>query len=289
MSMHCAKTECVGGAILLAMAAGLWLSVADQADAQRGWGWPDSRYRVEIPERDIFPDNRFTFCRIRYTSYGEPPGGNYRGRWSIDYPESDQHFSWRLSELTTVNVQRTKDGGYYHVVIDLTDKALFDYPFIYMLEVGNLVFSEAEVTALRSYLLRGGFLMVDDFWGEREWANWAMQIARVFDPEEYPMLELPLKHPIFNCVFVLDEKPQVQSPGTWSYGGNTSERGAESATPHYKGIHDKNGRLMVLVCHNTDLGDGWEREGWNEDYFREISVKKAYPMGINIVVYAMTH
>ncbi|MCH8203961.1 MAG: DUF4159 domain-containing protein [Candidatus Hydrogenedentes bacterium] len=287
MIAHAARTHRVEWALVVAIAAGVWLWVADGAAAQRSWGWPGSA-PVIIPERDIFPDNRFTFCRIRYTSYGERPRSNY-GRWSIDYPQSDEHFSWRLSELTTVNVRRDKDGGYYHVVIDLTDEALFDYPFIYMLEVGNLVFSEAEVEALRSYLLRGGFLMVDDFWGEREWANWVMQIARVFDPEEYRMKELPLSHPIFNCVFVLDEKPQVPNPGTWSYGGNTSERGAESATPHYKGIHDKNGRLMVVVCHNTDLGDGWEREGWNEDYFREISVKKAYPMGINIVVYALTH
>ena len=285
MIAHAARTHRVEWALVVAIAAGVWLWVADGAAAQRSWGWPGSA-RVKIPERDIFPDNRFTFCRIRYTSYGDRPGYE---KWSIDYPQSDEHFSWRLSELTTVNVRRDKDGGYYHVVIDLTDEALFDYPFIYMLEVGNLVFSEAEVEALRSYLLRGGFLMVDDFWGEREWANWVMQIARVFDPEEYRMKELPLSHPIFNCVFVLDEKPQVPNPGTWSYGGNTSEMGAESATPHYKGIHDKNGRLMVVVCHNTDLGDGWEREGWNEDYFREISVKKAYPMGINIVVYALTH
>ena len=104
------------------------------------------------------------------------------------------------------------------------------------------------------------------------------------------MAELPLTHAIFNCVFVLDEKPQVPNPGWWMQtGGNTSERGAESATPNYKGIHDKNGRMMVIVCHNTDLGDGWEREGWNQNYFDEISAKKAYPMGINIVVYAMTH
>ena len=285
MSLDPAKAKCVGGAIILAIAVGVWFSVADRAEAQRRWGgWQDSRSRFTVPKRDIFPDNRFTFCRIRYTSYGYRPF-----RWDTDYPASDENFSWRLSELTTVNVQRDENGDYYHVVIDLTDKALFDYPFIYMLEVGNLVFSEAEIVALRSYLLRGGFLMVDDFWGEREWANWAMQIARVFDPLEFPMIELPLSHDIFNCVFVLDEKPQVPNPGTWSHGGNTSEMGEESATPHYKGIHDKNGRMMVIVCHNTDLGDGWEREGWNEAYFREISAKKAYPMGINIVVYAMTH
>lgn len=277
-------------ALLLAGGVAAWASPGGNAQAQGPWGWSGNRYRVEIPERVIFPDNRFTFCRIRYTSYRERPEQNFRGRWSIDYPESDQHFSWRLSELTTVKVKTVEDGGFYHVVIDLTDEDLFDYPFIYMLEVGELVFTEAEVKALRTYLLRGGFLMVDDFWGEREWQNWVMQIARVFDPDEYPMEELPLTHAIFNCVFVLDEKPQVPSAYFWMNSrGLTSERGAESATPHYKGIRDKNGRLMAVICHNTDLGDGWEREGENEDYFREISAKKAYPMGINIVVYAMTH
>ena len=277
-------------ALLLVGGLAACVFVGDVAQAQGTWGWSGNRYRVEIPERVIFPDNRFTFCRIKYTSYGEHPEQNFRGRWSIDYPESDQHFSWRLSELTTVNVETLDDGGFYHVVLNLTDEKLFDYPFIYMIEVGELVFTEAEVKALRTYLLRGGFLMVDDFWGDREWQNWVMQIERVFDPEEFPMEELPLTHPIFNCVFVLDEKPQVPSAYFWMNSrGLTSERGEESATPHYKGIRDKNGRLMAVVCHNTDLGDGWEREGENEDYFREISAKKAYPMGINIVVYAMTH
>jgi len=270
-------------ALLLVTIASLLIVPDSDAQRRRMGGFPRSYDPRTAPKREIFPDNRFTFCRIRYTGYG------WGAPWDTDYPESDRHLSWRLSELTTLNVQRDKNGEFYHVVMDLTDEGLFDYPFIYMLEVGNLMFSEPEVKALRNYLLRGGFLMVDDFWGEQEWANWAMQIERVFDRDEYPMVELPLKHPIFNLVFKLDEKPQVPNPGTWSYGGETSEMGAHSATPHYKGIHDKKGRLMVVICHNTDLGDGWEREGWNKAYFTEISAKKAYPMGINIVVYAMTH
>ena len=239
-----------------------------------------------MPERSIFPSDEFTFCRLRYTS----GGAGWRWGWSTDFPTSDRNFSQRLEELTTIKVSKDEHGRYRHVVIDLLEDALFDYPFLYMLEVGGLTFSEAERERLREYLLRGGFLMVDDFWGSAEWMNWAYEIGQVFDPKEFPMVELPLEHPIFHMVFSLKEKPQVPSIHHWvGTGGNTSERGRDSAVPHYKGIFDKNGRMMVLVCHNTDLGDGWERESEHEGYFREISAKKAYPLGINIVVYAMTH
>ena len=262
------------------------------AERQRPFAWSGHEYnQQELPERSIFPSDTFTFCRIRYTSYGEHPTYNRRGRWMIDYPESDEHFSWRLSELTNVNVARTPNGGFKHVVLSLTDPNLFDYPFIYIIEPGALVFSDEEAAALREYLLRGGFLMVDDFWGEEEWSNWVVEFSRVFSPLEYPMEELPLTHPIFNCVFELKEKPQVPSAWFWmSSGKQTSERGRESAVPKYRGVVDpRTNRLMAVICHNTDLGDGWEREGENEMYFNEISARKAYPMGINIVVYALTH
>ncbi len=255
----------------------------------RQWRGRESR-NIELPKRDIFPSGDFVFARIRYTSYGEDPDTNFRGRWTIDYPDSDQHLTWRLSELTTVKVSKDASGDFKHAVLRLTDEDLYDYPFIYIIEPGYLEFSEEEVVALRNYLLRGGFLMVDDFWGDDEWLNWEQQFSRVLNPEEYPMEELDLSHAIFNCVFELKEKPQVTTPWHWrGLGGGTSERGEESAVVHYKGVHDKNGRLMVIVCHNTDLGDGWEREAVFEDYFHEISVKRAYPMGINIVVYALTH
>jgi hypothetical protein len=232
-----------------------------------------------------FPSNQFIFCRIRYSSY---QGFNGMERWRIDYPESDIHFSWRISQLTTLKVPKDENGEYKHAVVRLTDKELFNYPFIYMLEVGYLIFDESEVENLRKYLDRGGFLMVDDFWGEREWQNWESQISRVFDPIEYPIVELELDHPIFNCVFEIKEKPQVPAPQHWLNWGRTYER-EDAKEVHYRGIYDKEGRLMVVMCHNTDLGDGWEREGINKEYFEELSVKKAYPMGINIVVYALTH
>ena len=143
--------------------------------------------------------------------------------------------------------------------------------------------------SLRRYLLQGGFMLVDDFWGEREWYNFYTQIKRVF-PDREPV-ELPIEHEIFRCVYELKEKPQVpavefavRNRGT----GITWER-PDARDPHYRAIFDDKGRIMVMICHNTDLGDGWEREGVSEWYFREFSEKKAYPMGINIVTYAMTH
>ena len=156
-----------------------------------------------------------------------------------------------------------------------------------MIEPGSLGFLEDEVDALRRYCLNGGFLMVDDFWGQWEYDNFYREIKRVFrnrEPEE-----LPLSHEIFNNVYALNEKPQIPAIN-WAYNGRTWEdHGRNSRTPHYQGIKDDDGRVMVLICHNTDLGDGWEREGENRRYFEEFSVKKAYPLGINIVTYAMTH
>ena len=278
---HTRGTAARAARALAFVAAGsaLWAETA----AAQSWGYRGPRY--EMPQRDIFPGDKFTFCRIRYTSMG----GYGRGDWQTDFPASDLNFSQRLEELTTITVNKDERGNYKHVVMDITDEQLFDYPFIYMIEVGRLHFTDQEVETLRDYLLRGGFLMVDDFWGTMEWENWEYEISRVFDPREYPMKKLDLEHPIFHMVFTLKEIPQVPSIHHWLRGGNTSERGRDSEEPRYLGISDKEGRLMVLICHNTDLGDGWEREGENRDYFEVISSRWAYPLGINIVVYAMTH
>ena len=206
------------------------------------------------------------------------------------FPDSDLNFSQRLSELTSINVNRDENGDIKHAVLRLTDADLFHYPFIYMLEVASLQFSPEEAENLRLYLERGGFLLVDDFWGSRAWANWEYEISKVFPPEEYPMIDIPLDHEIFHIVFDIEEIPQIPGIGYWAgSGGHTSEREEDSRIPSCKGIFDKKGRLMVVVMHNTDLGDGWEEEARNPIYFREFSAKKAYPLGINIVVYAMTH
>jgi hypothetical protein len=219
-------------------------------------------------------------------------GGGYgygMGRWAIDFPDSDLNFSFRLQQLTSLKVNPNP------IHRRLTDPDLCDYPFIYIIEPGYLSFSPDEGAALRRYLLKGGFLMVDDFWGDNEYENFYREMKAVFPEPQYEPEELELDHPIFQCVYRLKERPQVPSIGAWGGPGSdiTYEQGwghtGDTRTVHYKGIKDDKGRLMAIICHNTDLGDGWEREGEDEDYFHEMSEKKAYPMGINIVTYAMTH
>lgn len=245
--------------------------------------------RNGVPEWDVdkeFKSDLFTFVRVRYSnSYdGRYSRRSYSPSWYTDAPDSDLNFSYRLQQLTSLKVDP------HGKVLELTDDALFDYPFIYMLEVAALEFSDAEVSRLRQYLLNGGFLMVDDFWGDYAWENFREQMKRVFPDRD--AVELPLEHPLFHCVYDLKEIPQI--PGIeWARGTrrmgkmSTSER--EVGPAHYRAIFDDKGRMMAIICQNTDLGDGWEREGEEEWYFREFSEKKAYPMGINIVFYAMTH
>jgi hypothetical protein len=227
-----------------------------------------------------FKNDVFTFVRIEYDTY--------RGRWGwrTDWPDAELNFSFRLQQLTTLKVNPNP------ITMRLTDPRLFDHPFIYIVEPGGLVFSEPEVLALRKYLLNGGFLMVDDFWGDSQWANFAREMKRVF-PDRDPQ-DVPLEHEIFHVVYNLKERPQLPSIGvahqykdegiTWEpwHDGNTKD-------VHFRALYDDKGRMMAFICHNTDNGDGWEREGEDPWYFKEFSEKKAYPLGINIVVYAMTH
>lgn len=233
--------------------------------------------RVKNPEELQFKQNTFTFVRITY-------GG--RGRvsmWQTDYPDSDWNFSARFQQATGL---KTDPEG---KILELTDAELNQFPFIYLVEGGNMTLNAAETRSLRQYLLGGGFLMADDFWGEQEWKNFAGQMKQVFPDRE--AVELPIDHPIFHCFYDLREKPQVPNVALGiqsQFTGVTWER-EDARQPHYRGIFDDNGRLMAIFCHNTDLGDGWERESENAYYYNEFSQKKAYPMGINIVVYALTH
>ncbi|MFM9961331.1 MAG: DUF4159 domain-containing protein [Planctomycetaceae bacterium] len=262
----------------------LVLVIAATALAQRS-PFMRREFRPELVDRNGVPewknDERFksdvfTFVRVRYSSGGYGRSG---GNWHTDYPDSDLNFSYRLHELTALE---TDPNG---KILELTDEALFDYPWIYIIEPGRMSLTEAEVAGLRKYLLNGGFLMVDDFWGEHEWQNFYENIKRVF-PDREPV-ELPLEHEIFHCVYDLKKKPQVPSIGAFQAGYTTERQDAPEA--HYRAIFDDKGRMMAIICHNTDLGDGWEREGEDPTYFREMAEKWSYPMGINIVTYAMTH
>ena len=290
-------------AFLLVLTAGL--ALAQYGPGRRGrrmpgmgpmMGQQDPRRGVPNWDRDErFKNDVFTFVRVEYDSGGggyfrggRRGGGYWRGGgwgWRTDYPDSDLNFSFRLQQLTSLKVNPNP------ISLRLTDEQLFDYPFLYMIEPGGLFLSDEEATALRKYLLNGGFLMVDDFWGDFQWENFYREIKKVF-PDREPE-ELPLDHEIFQCVYRLKEKPQVPSIHAWEGPGSNVTwepyHGGDCQTVHYRGIVDDNGRMVAIICHNTDLGDGWEREGENEDYFHEFSEKKSYPMGINIVTYAMTH
>jgi len=229
------------------------------------------------------PDDVFRFARLRYDSYYGR--GRRGGKWATDFPDSDLNISYRLQELTSLQVDPSP------IVIDIDAEQLADSPFVYMIEPGDIHLSDQEATILRDYMLNGGFIMVDDFWGTEEWENFERALKLIFPNRQWE--ELPLEHQIFHMVFDLKEKPQVPAIYQALQGremGVTYEwykHGAE--TPHYRAVFDDKRRMMMIICFNTDLGDGWEREGENEWYFKEFSEKKAFPMGINILFYAMTH
>ncbi len=244
--------------------------------------------RAGVPQWEVmekFRKDVFTFVRVMYSSYSSRRG--WRG-WQIDYPNADLNFSYRLEELTSMKVD--PEGK----VMDFLDERLFDYPFIFMIDPRNLYISHGEAEVLRTYLLNGGFLMVDDFWGEQMLAHFLGEMERVF-PGRKPV-SLPLTHPIFNCVFPLDKAPQVPSEDSAHRNRGTAVESWEDEisweTPRpadYKAILDDKGRIMVLMCHNTDLSDGWEEESVGRWFFSAYSEKYAYPMGVNIVYYALTH
>jgi hypothetical protein len=240
-------------------------------------------YGIRLAEADSF-DGRFNFCRVAFRSGFMGDGGS----WGVDYPQADINLTTRLGELTLTPVSKTTSGAPNHLVLQLTDAWLFQCPFIMMTEVGSATFTEDEVLALRAYLQKGGFLWADDFWGSYAWDYWAGQIRRVLPPAEYPIVDLPLDHPMFRTQFEIREMPQISSINFWRGTGGTSERGADSATPHARAILDKHGNIMVLMTHNTDIGDSWEREAEDPEYFYNFSVP-GYSLGINALLYALTH
>jgi hypothetical protein len=260
--------------------------IATAAAAQdffRGFRWrgPDPRF----PSADSF-DGYFNFCRGMFDSDRREAGGQ---GWWTDYPAADVNFSIRLSELTKTRVSRSPDNEPNHLVVRLTDAELFKCPFVEMEDVGTARFSDEEVLRLREYLVKGGFLWVDDFWGDWAWAQWVQEIERVLPRELYPIRPVSIDHPVFKTFFQVPRLPQIPSIAHWRRsGGGTSERGDESAVPQMYAISDSHDRIMVLMTHNTDISDAWEREGEDPRFFYQFS-PNGYSVGINVVMYAMTH
>jgi hypothetical protein len=229
-------------------------------------------------------DGGFRFCRIRFNT---SPDGDGAG-WFVDYPRADENLSLRLSQLTRIPVTTVGEGDPVRLVLQLTEEELFQCPFIMMTEPGGADLSAEEAAKLGAYLRKGGFLWADDFWGSRAWEWWSMQIAKALPPDQYPIVEVPIDHPMFHTMFDIKEIPQIPNIGQWESSHTTSERGADSPRAYARAIFDQKGRLMVFMTFDTDFGDSFERETESPDYFQRFSVP-AYEIASDVLIYALTH
>jgi hypothetical protein len=287
--------------MVLALVIGVSTALAQGRGRRGGGGWggesyvpPDARTARDVRSHSTetpmwtnvtgFDADTFTFTRVIYDhsrNFGRGQGGG----WTVDLPDSDLNLSYRLQQMTSMRVD--PNGR----LLRVTDPDLQRHPFIYIVEPGALFLHEEEILALRSYLENGGFLLMDDFWGELEWDNAAHVMNQVFPGKQF--VELPLSHPLYSSVFNIRSKGQVPNVGLgirsqYDPRGRTWEDD-DDRDVHHRALFDDQGRLMVLALHNTDNGDGWEREGEDGYYFRTFSEPIAYPLGINIIVYVMTH
>jgi hypothetical protein len=265
------------------------VALVSATHAQRGYGqrsFREGSFPPQFPPED-FADDGFTICKLMYTQVRREAWGI---GWLTDYPYAAVNLMIRASELTKIHVSWDANHNPHPWVVRLTDAALFQCPMIMASDVGTMGISDVEAARLREYLLKGGFLWVDDFWGPDAWEQWVSQIRKVFDATDYPIVDVPPTHPIFRIFAPVGGVPQVTNIQFWrgSGGTETSERGADSAEVHTRAISDAHGRIMVLMTHNTDLGDSWEREGEDPGYFYQFS-PPGYAVGINVLVYMLTH
>jgi len=270
--------------IATVIAAAMMILAAGGVSAQRFFreGGFAARY---APAR--MPDSSFVICRLAYTQVRREQSGI---GWETDYPYAEINLSTRFSELTRTRISRDTDGSPNYYVVRATDDTLFNCPVIVASDAGTLGFTEAQADRLRQYFLKGGFLWADDFWGTAAWENWEYQIGRVLPADEYPIEDIPLDDPILRSQFELHEIPQITNIQFWrQWGGtNTSERGADSAEVHFRAIRDSHRRIVVLMTHNTDVADSWEREGEDPDFFYQFS-PRGYALGVDVLLHVLTH
>ena len=231
----------------------------------------------EFGEAPDWPTSELHFVRLVYSdgggSYGYRRG---RGSFTTDYPEAEYHFHMGVSRLTRVDI------GEQARMFRVTDDAIFGYPWLYAVEVGYWSLDDVEAARLREYLLRGGFLMVDDFHGTAEWQGFIESMQLVFP--DRPIVEIAESDEVLHVVYDLDQRVQIPGIAALSR-GVTYER--DGYTPHWRGIYDDDGRLMVAINFNMDLGDAWEHA--DNPYYPEQMTTLAYRFAVNYVVYAMTH
>jgi hypothetical protein len=221
------------------------------------------------------PGHAFYFTRGVYSNY-RGWGRRGRGSWSVDWPKSDCQFNVVLRRLTNINSFLEPNA------VPLDDPALLRFPYLYILEVGSIALSPGEISNLRDYLLKGGFLFVDDFWGSNEWYPFEDAMRQVLP--EYPIEPLPLEHEYFRAFYQVDSIVQVPNQGNAQW-GQTSE--CPGCYPEVYGIFDDRRRLMVVINWNTDIGDAWE---WAEQPYYPVKYSTyAFEVGVNAIIYAMSH
>jgi hypothetical protein len=247
------------------------------------WGEPSAAQGNQRAE--------FSWSRLSYTTamggggyggYGGFGGGYGRGwgaTWSRDYPKADRQFLIALNRLTRINGRSTEQ------VVSADSDDIFNYPFVYAVMVHTWSFNDEEAKRMREYLLKGGFLMVDDFHGTEDWENFMTGMRQIFpDANKYPVEDLTDKDEIFHVLYDMDDRFQV--PGEqYINSGRTYEK--DGYVAKWRGIRDEHGRLVVAICHNMHLGDAWE---WADDpEYPEQFASMAFRVGLNYVMYSMTH
>jgi hypothetical protein len=265
----------------IAVASILALAVSAVASAQFRRG-----VSIDRTARPDDFDGRFHFCRLLYQ---QSSSGDAGGSWRTDFPNADINMSIRLSELTKIDVSFGPSRSPNHLLVRPSDDELFQCPLVIMTAPGSAFFDESDSRRLREFLLKGGFLWADDFWGTYQWESFEEQIRKVLPEAAYPIADIPMDHPLLRAQFVVKEIPQIPNIGYFRRsGGDTSERGNDSAVPSARIITDERGRVLVFITHNTDISDAWEREGEDPSFFLAFS-PRGYALGINVILYALTH
>jgi hypothetical protein len=245
--------------------------------------YPGVEYSDFAIPADANVPHEWTRARLKYTQYGG--GGGFRrfgggNRWTMDYPRSDRHLLPGIARLSRIDARSIEQV----VELDNTDD-VYNWPSMYGVEVGYWSLNDEEALQLREYLNRGGFLMVDDFHGNTEWQIFEEGIRKVFPDRD--IIELPGANPIFHTLYDLDHRIQVPGAGAWQSGVTYEQGNNGGKDPHWRGILDDQGRVVVAICHNMDLGDAWEHA--DDPWYPAEMTGLAYRIAINYFVYDFTH